>query len=210
MTFGKALNLREIHNSTSLLKAQSPSEPLNESLWPGVVGHAVLQHRDLIGRSTLHTVVEMLDCSVCGKSRHQPVDDIWTAILIAFLKLVQLAISVGVIGLFWLIYPGAMVILSIAAGLCYVAAAVGAFFDVKIAIWLAFLFSILTAVFSTLGVSRFLRNDFDFIGGNFDGLSGMYLPPYLFLVISLVSTLAVLMHLASWRWTVSGSQFETA
>ena len=103
-----------------------------------------------------------------------------------------------------------MVIFATAAGLFYVAAAVGAFFDMKIAIWLAFLFSILTAVLSTMGVSRFLRNNFDFISGNFDGLSGVYLPPYLFLAIPLVSTLVVLMHLASWRWTVSGSRFDIA
>ena len=126
----------------------------------------------------------MLDFQVEASVENRPVDDIRTASLIASLKSVQLAISVGVIGLFWLIYPGAMVIFATAAGLCYVAAAVGAFFDMKIAIWLALLFSILTAILSTLGVSRFLRNDFDFIGGNFDGLSGVYLTPYLFLAIS--------------------------
>lgn len=89
-------------------------------------------------------------------------------------------------------------------------AAVGAIFNVKIAIWLAFLFSILTAILSTLGVRRFLRNGFDFVGGNFDGLSGIYLPPYFFLVISIASTLVVFMHLASWQWTVSGSRCKTA
>ncbi len=141
---------------------------------------------------------------------NRPIDDIWTTIFITSLKSAQLAISVGVIGLLWLIYPGAMVIFATAAGLCYVLVAVGAFFDVKIAIWLAFMFSILTAVLSTLGVSRFLRNDFDFIGGNFSGLSGVYLPPFIFLAISLLSTLVVLMHLASWRWMVSGSRFDTA
>ncbi len=111
--------------------------------------------------------------------------------MIASLKSAQLATSVGIIGLLWLIYPGAMVIFATAVGLCYVVAAVGAIFNVKIAIWLAFLFSTLTAILSTLGVRRFLRNGFDFVGGNFDGLSGIYLPPYFFLVISIASTLVV-------------------
>jgi hypothetical protein len=152
----------------------------------------------------------MLDFGVEGKVSNRPIDDIWTATLIAFLKSAQLAVSVGVVALFWLIYPGVMVIFATAVGLCYVVAAVGAFFDIRITIWLAFLFSILTAVISTLGVSRFLRSNFDFIGGNFDGLSGVYLLPYLFLAVSLISTLVVLMHLVSWRWTVTGTRFDTA
>ena len=48
---------------------------------------------------------------------NRPIDDIWTTIFITSLKSAQLAISVGIIGLLWLIYPGAMVIFATAAGL---------------------------------------------------------------------------------------------
>jgi len=130
--------------------------------------------------------------------------------MITFLKTVQLAISFGVIALFWLIYPGVMLIFASAAGLCYVVTSIGAIHDNRIAIWLAFVFSTLTAIFAALGVNRYLRNGFDFLVGNFYEHSGIYLPPYLFLVISLGATLVVIVHVASWRWMVRGRRQDRA
>lgn len=124
--------------------------------------------------------------------------------MITALKYTQLAIAFAVIALFWMIYPGVMVIFASAAGFCYVLASIGAIRDCRIAIWLAFVFSMVTAVLSALAVNRFLRNEFDFMTGNFSQYSGIYLPPYLFLAISISSTFVVIMHLVSWRWMIRG------
>ena len=86
---------------------------------------------------------------------------------VATIKSVQLATSAGVIVLFWLIYPGVMVIFATVIGMTYVAASIAASFDFRIAIWVALLFSLLTGILSTLGVSRFIRNGFNFVAGNF-------------------------------------------
>ena len=129
--------------------------------------------------------------------------------MIRFLKSSQLVVSLGVIGSFWLIYPGAMVIFASAVGLAYTAASVGAIRDHRIAIWVAFVFSIVTAVLAALGVNRFMRNGFDFLAGNFDQHSGIYLPPYLFLAISSGAALVVVLHLASWHWVVRGRQKDS-
>ncbi len=130
--------------------------------------------------------------------------------MITFLKFFQLAISFGVIILFWLIYPGVMVIFASAAGLCYLFASIAAICDNRIAIWFAFVFSIVTAVLATLGVYRFLQNGFDFLSGNFNQHNGFYLHPFLFLVISLGATLVVILHLASWRWMIRGRRGNQA
>jgi len=125
------------------------------------------------------------------------------------LKSCQLAVSLAVIGLIWLIYPGAMVIFTGAVGLAYLAASFGAIRDNRIAIWAALAFSVVTAVLTALGVSRFTRNGFDFLAGNFDQHSGIYLLPYVFLAISIGAVLVVALHLVSWRWVLRGSQNET-
>ena len=126
--------------------------------------------------------------------------------LITFLKSCQLVVSIAVIGSIWLIYPGAMVIFASAVGLAYLAASFGAFHDNRIAIWVAFAFSVATAVLAALGVSRFIRNGFDFLAGNFDQQSGIYLPPYVFIAIAIGAVLVVALHLVSWRWVLRGRQ----
>ena len=133
-------------------------------------------------------------------------DGLNSVTLVATIKSVQLATSVGVVILFWLIYPGVMAMFATAVGMVYVGASIGAIFNFRIAIWFGLLFSILTAILSTLGVSQFVRHGFNFGAGNFDGLSGIYFPPYVFLILSLASTLLGLLHVVSWRWTLSGSQ----
>jgi len=120
-----------------------------------------------------------------------------------------LLVSLGVIGLIWLIYPGAMVIFTSAVGLAYVAASFGAMRDNRIAIWAGFVFSVVTAGLAALGVSRFIRNGFDFLAGNFGEHSGIYFLPYVFLAVSIGAALVVLMHLASWRWLLRGRQNES-
>jgi len=128
--------------------------------------------------------------------------------MVTLLKATQLAISV-VVALFMLFYPGIMVVLTSAVGMTYAAASIGAILDNRIAIWVAFVFSTITAVLSVYGVSRFLRNGFDFLAGNFGQLSGFYYPPYLLLAISLGAAFVVIAHLTSWRWMVSGQLKDT-
>ena len=65
--------------------------------------------------------------------------------MIKALKLIQLAISLMVIVLFWLIYPGVMVLFATAVGLLYLLTSIGSFFNRRIVIWPAFVFSTLTA-----------------------------------------------------------------
>jgi len=129
--------------------------------------------------------------------------------MIKFLKSAQLAIALGVILLSWSIYPGVMAFFASAIGLIYVAVSVGAFQEKRIPIWIAFAFSTVVAVVSALGVNRFLRNGFDFVAGNFPHGGGVYLPPYLFLAISITSMLVVIAHLISWRWLVGGETENT-
>jgi len=129
--------------------------------------------------------------------------------MITFLKSAQLAIAFAVIALFWLIYPGMMVVFASGVGMIYVAASVGALLENRIAIWAAFVFSTITAILSAFGVNRFLQNGFDFLAGTFDESGEFYPPPYLFLAISIGAALVVIAHLASWRWMVSGHSKET-
>ena len=82
---------------------------------------------------------------------------------------------------------------------------VGSMFDNRIAIWIAFVFSTLTAVLSTAGVTRFVRSEFDFLAGNWGQQVGIYYPPYVFALISVGSAIVVVMHLVSWRWMLRGA-----
>lgn len=102
-----------------------------------------------------------------------------------------------------------MAIFASAVGLVYLAASLGAIRDNRIAIWIAFAFTVVTAVLSALGVSRFTRNGFDFLAGNFDQQSGIYLPPYVFLAISIGAVLVVALHLVCWRWLLRGRRNES-
>ena len=124
--------------------------------------------------------------------------------MVKTLKLIQLAIPIEAIVLFWLIYPGVMVIFASGVGVLYLLAAIGSFRNNRAAIWLAFVFSTLTAIFSSLGVNRFLLNGFDYFTGDFQPHSAFYFPPYLLMIISLCSILVVIMHLVSWRWMMRG------
>jgi hypothetical protein len=122
--------------------------------------------------------------------------------VITFLKSAQLLISLGVIVLFWQVYPGILVVLASAVGMIYVAASIGAVLDNRIAIWVAFIFTTIAAVLSALGVNRFSQKGFDFLVGNFEQQGDFYFPPYLFLIISLGAASVVIAHAASWRWMV--------
>ena len=125
--------------------------------------------------------------------------------MIKALKSIQFMTSVTVTALFWLIYPGVMVLLASIVGLCYMMTAIGAIFENRIAIWFAFAFSVLTSILSSFGVARFVRGSFDFSVGNWGMSDEFYVHPYLFVIISLMSTVVVIMHLLSWQWMIKGS-----
>ncbi|MCJ7591061.1 MAG: hypothetical protein MUO51_06875, partial [Woeseiaceae bacterium] len=72
-----------------------------------------------------------------------------------------------------------------------------------------FALSVVTTVATIYGVSRFVRNGFDFLAGNFSQHSGFYFPPYLLLALSIVTSIVVIGHLVSWRWMVSGRSKDT-
>ncbi len=126
--------------------------------------------------------------------------------MVRILKSIQLATSVAVTILFWVMYPGVMVVLACFVGLCYMVAAIGAILDNRVSIWLAFVFSALAVVLSTLGVYRFLQNGFDFLTGTWGQHGGFLFYPYLFLIISLGSILVIIMHFVSWRWMIQGKR----
>ena len=111
-------------------------------------------------------------------------------------NIIQLLVAVAVIGLFFLIYPGVMVLFASAVGLVYVAAAVGALRGSRVAGWIATGFSAGTALLATLGVFRFVGNGFGFLSGNFDSVEGIYWVPYAFLTIAISATLVVVLRLA--------------
>jgi hypothetical protein len=119
---------------------------------------------------------------------------------INLLKTLQLAVSVGVLVLFWLIYPGVLLLFAGLVGLCYVIASIAAVRDKLVGMWLAFAFSLLTFVFSAWGVYRYLDNGFDYLSGNFDGRAGIYWPAYLFLFVALGAITVIVLHALSWRW----------
>jgi ABC-type uncharacterized transport system permease subunit len=123
---------------------------------------------------------------------------------IRLLKAVQVAVSAVVLALVWLIYPGVLFAVAIAVAVGYLTACLFAVGDSRIGIWVAFLFTGLTAVLSTLGVSRVLRSGFDFLSGTYESHSELYAVPYLFLAASLGSIFVVVLHLACWRWVLYG------
>lgn len=127
--------------------------------------------------------------------------------MIRFLKLAQFALSLGVTVLCLVIYPGVMALFAALVGLIYVRSSIGAFQEKRIFIWIGFAFSSAVAVISVLGVTRFARNGFAFATGNFPHEAGVYLLPYLFLAIAILSTLVIVAHLVSWRWML-GRQLE--
>ena len=112
----------------------------------------------------------------------------------------QLAVSVGLLALFWLIYPGVLLVFAGAVGLCYVVASIMAIRDRFAGIWVAFAFSLLAFAFSAWGVYRYLDNGFDYLSGNFDGRAGIYWPAYLFLLVAIGSMAVIVLHARSWRW----------
>ncbi|HEX7081583.1 MAG TPA: hypothetical protein VF329_11265 [Gammaproteobacteria bacterium] len=119
---------------------------------------------------------------------------------ISVLKTVQLAVAVGVLVLFWLIYPGTLLLITGAVGLCYLIASIAAIWDKAVAVWIAFVLTVLTFAFSTWGVYRYLDNGFDYLAGHFEGRDGIYWPAYLFLLVALGSIVVIVLHVSSWRW----------
>ena len=108
--------------------------------------------------------------------------------------------SIGLLVLFWLIYPGTLVLFASGAALCYLAAAVAAARDRLAGVLIAFGFTVLAFAFSAYGVYRYLVNGFDYLSGNFAYLDGVYWPPYLFLLIALGSLAVIALHALTWPW----------
>jgi hypothetical protein len=119
---------------------------------------------------------------------------------IGLLKGLQLAVSIAVLFLFWLIYPGVLLLFAGAVGVCYVLAAIAAAGDRRIAIWAAFAFTLLTFAFSTYGVYRYLDNGFQYLAGNFPGRPGIYWPAYVFAFVAVGSFAVIVLHAFTTRW----------
>ena len=119
-------------------------------------------------------------------------------------RLVQLLVSLAVLGLFWLIYPGVMVIVATAAGLLYVAVSLLALRGSTPAAWSALALSAATAVLTTLAVLRFAGNGFGYLAGNFEGHGGIYWTPYAFLAIAIGAALTVILQVVTMRPGRSG------
>ena len=112
---------------------------------------------------------------------------------------IQLAISFAVIGLFWLIYPGVMLLIASAIGMAYVLASAGALRGNLLAGRIALVFTATTAIFALLGTSRFAVNGFSYLSGNFAHEGGIYWLPYAFLAIAAGAAVVVLMRMVSAR-----------
>lgn len=125
--------------------------------------------------------------------------------MIASVKIIQLLTSVAFVALVWMVYPGGTALLATGVALAYVAAAVLAMLDYRVGIWLAFVFSLLTAAFTSYGVYRYVRNGFDFLTGTYGRLDDAYLPPYLFVLVASGSIAVVLMHAKAGRWLLGGT-----
>lgn len=123
---------------------------------------------------------------------------------IRLLKALQLAVAASAIVLSWLIYPGVMVLGATVVGACYMVASVLALADKRIAIWTATLFTTLAAVLTTLAVGQFRRSGFSFLSGSYESHSDFYAVPYLFLLMSIGSLLAVVLNAVCWRWLIFG------
>lgn len=120
--------------------------------------------------------------------------------------IIQLAVSLAVTGLFWMIYPGVMVILAMAVGLTYVTASIGALRGSRLGGRVALALTLATAVLAALAVSRFVGNGFSYSSGNFDQQDGIYWLPYAFLAITIGAVLVLVLRLALARGTGSESQ----
>lgn len=122
--------------------------------------------------------------------------------------IIQLIVSLAVIGLFWMIYPGVMVLAASALGLVYVAASVAAIRGSKPGSRVAFAFSATTVILAALSVLRFVGNGFSYLSGNFQLHDGVYWAPYAFLAIASGATLVVVLQLVAWR-TGSGGEAQS-
>ena len=113
--------------------------------------------------------------------------------------ILQLIVSLAVLGLFWLIYPGVMALVASAVALLYTAAAIGALRGSKGAGAVALAFTAATAILATLAVLRFAGNGFDYLAGNFERYDGIYWLPYAFVAVALGATLVVLLQVVAMR-----------
>jgi hypothetical protein len=113
--------------------------------------------------------------------------------------IIQLIVSLALIGLFWMIYPGVMVFAASALGLVYVAASIGAIRGSLLGGRVAFAFSAMTAILAMLAVLRFVGNNFSYLSGSFESHDGVYWVPYAFLAVATGATLVVVLQLYSWR-----------
>lgn len=123
---------------------------------------------------------------------------------IPLLKALQVVVAGIAIVIGWLIYPGVMVLGATVVGACYMVAAVLALADKRIAIWTAALFTTLAAVLSALAIARFQRSGFSFLSGSYEPGGQFYAVPYLFLLMSIGSLLAVVLYAVCWRWLIFG------
>jgi len=127
--------------------------------------------------------------------------------MISILKAIQLTAAISITVSMLLIYPGVMAFFASSVGFCFIFAAVGAICNNRVAIWLAFLFSVLSAILSLVGFNRFLNNGFNYLGGNWESHGGFYFVPYLFLLILILSASVVILHILSWKWMVQGKRY---
>ena len=112
-------------------------------------------------------------------------------------QIIQLVVSLAVLGLFWLLYPGVMVLFASAAGLLYVAASIGALRGSLLAGRVALGFSVAAAILAAAAVLRFVGNDFNYLSGNFVLYDGVYWPPYAFLAIANGAAASIVLQVAS-------------
>ena len=116
------------------------------------------------------------------------------------LKALQLVVAVGVLALFWLIYPGMLFAIAGTVAVVYVLAALAAMRDRRIGIWLAFVLTVLAFGFSSWGVYRYLDNGFEYLAGHFPGRAGIHWPAYLFLFVALGALAAIVLSARSTHW----------
>jgi hypothetical protein len=112
------------------------------------------------------------------------------------LKTLQLAVSVGFLGLLWQIYPG---ITGGVLGLGYVAVSTAAMLGSRVGTLAAFAFTAIAGAFAWWGVYRYLDNGFGFLSGNFDGRTGIHWPAYLFLFVATGAATVIALQLMAWR-----------
>lgn len=110
------------------------------------------------------------------------------------IKSLQLTVAVGLLVLFWMIYPGVLLMVAGAVAAAYVVAAMAAF-RWRAAHWLALGFTFLALLFAVWGVYRYFANGFEWLGGNFSGRDGIYWPAYIFLLVALGSATVIVLQL---------------